>query len=163
MRGARSIGVIAVRTLTVVLVIVIAIGVGAVLLRFRNELGLGAPPPTTPAHSVAPTLAASPSPTASAASTPANATVTFCGRATRYASDGAQMLLTLELGTTSQQFDLQYQFAQTPPPTDIGDRLARGETQLLRVEGQQRTPDSGAPAGAIALRNWDLLRVSACA
>ncbi len=161
-----SVSVIAVRALAVVLVIVLAMGVGAVLLRFRGELGLGAPSPTAPTLSAspsptAPTLSASPSPTASAPSGPTNAAVTFCGRVTRYASDGAQMLLTLEAGTSSQQFNLQYQFARTPPPTDIGDRLARGETQFLRVEGQLRTPDSGAPL-ATALQDWVLLRVSAC-
>ncbi len=71
------------------------------------------------------------------------------------------MLLTLTVGTASQQFNLQHQFAQRPPPTDIGDRLARGETQLLRVTGRQSDPDSASP-GAISLRDYVVERVSAC-
>lgn len=71
------------------------------------------------------------------------------------------MLLTLTAGTASQQFNLQYQFAQRPPPTDIGDRLARGEAQLLRVTGRQSDPDSGS-SGAISLRDYVVDRVTAC-
>ncbi len=144
------------RSAVVILTVIVALGIGALITRVRSG-DIGTVPSASPTIASA-TVAPSLSPP-SAASSPA--IVTFCGAVTRYASDGAHMLLTLTAGTASQQFNLQYQFAQRPAPTDIGDRLARGETQLLRVTGRQSDPDSGSP-GAISLRDYAVERVTAC-
>ncbi len=125
---------------------------GALLLRIPKELVLPATSPTPSER-----LALSPSPS----SAPTDLTVSLCGRLTRYASDGAHMLLTLEVGTTSRLVNLQYQFARTPPPSDIGDRNARGDTQFLQIDGRRRPPDSSA-SSAITLDDWTLVRVAAC-
>jgi hypothetical protein len=146
----------ALRAGVVVGTIVLAIGLGTLLTRLRTpDLGVG--PPTVRTTSSVSSPGSSPTPTA----TSGPATVMFCGAATRYAADGAHMLLTLTSGAARQQFNLQYQFAKILPPTDIGDRLARGETQLLRVEGRQVEPDSGSPS-ALTLRDYVVGRVNSC-
>jgi hypothetical protein len=149
----------AMRISAIIIVFVIAVGASGLLLRFRRDLGLEGPSPTIGAPSASPSATASA--TATASGRPTDVTVNFCGRVTRYASDGAQMLISLESGSTSEQFSLQYQMARTPPPRDIGDRLAAGETQLLHIDGLKRPSDSGAPL-AIALQDYVVQHVSAC-
>jgi len=84
-----------------------------------------------------------------------------CGSVTGYASDGAQMLLTLSAGTTATQYHLQYQFASVRPPADIGDRLASKTDQLVQVYGRQVPPDSGS-LNAVGLRDFTATRVTTC-
>ncbi len=84
-----------------------------------------------------------------------------CGSVTGYASDGAQMLLTLSAGTTATQYNLQYQFASVRPPADIGDRLASKTDQLVQVYGRQVPPDSGS-LNAVGLRDFTATRVTTC-
>ena len=144
------------RVAVALLAVIFALGIGALITRARSgdQSAVPVESPSTASATVTPSRSP-----LSATSSPA--IVTFCGAVTRYAADGAQMLLTLAAGTVSQQFNLQYQFAQRPAPTDIGDRLARGETQLLRVTGRESDPDSGSP-GAISLRDYAVERVTAC-
>ena len=145
------------RAAVVMLTVIVALGIGALITRVRSG-DLGTVPSASPTIAWATVTPSSPTTSATTSTTSSPAIVTFCGAVTRYASDGAHMLLTLTVGTASQQFNLQYQFAQRPPPTDIGDRLARGETQLQRVTGQQSDPDSASP-GAISLRDYVVERV----
>jgi len=148
------------RAAVVMLTVIVALWIGAFITRVRSE-DLGTVPSASPTTASATVTASRPSPSATTSTTSSPAIVMFCGAVTRYAADGAHMLLTLTVGTASQQFNLQYQFAQRPPPTDVGDRLARGETQLLRVTGRQSDPDSGSP-GATSLRDYVVERVGAC-
>ena len=145
---------VAQRVVVALLTIVVALGIAAVITRVRDGDPGGMP-------SASPSLAPSTSVTLPTSTASSPALVNFCGTVTRYAADGAHMLLTLAAGTVSQQFNLQYQFAQRTPPTDIGDRFARGESQLLRVVGRESVPDSGSP-GAITLRDYLVERVTAC-
>jgi hypothetical protein len=71
------------------------------------------------------------------------------------------MLLTLTSGSNSTQYNLQYQFAASPPPRDIGTRFAERGPQLIRVSGRQVAPDSGSPT-AVSLREFTVVRVQAC-
>ena len=87
--------------------------------------------------------------------------VTACGEVIGYASDGAHMLLTLSTGNTQTQYNLQYQFASSPPLSDIGTRCAEHTPQLIRVSGRQAAPDSGSPA-AVSLREFTVTRLDSC-
>jgi len=87
--------------------------------------------------------------------------VGVCGSVTAYAADGAHMLLTLNSRGTTMQFNLQYQFAKDPPPTDIGDRLAANTPQLLRLVGRLADPDTGSLSSR-RLEDFSITRVSAC-
>ncbi|HYR92599.1 MAG TPA: hypothetical protein VEP48_00205 [Methylomirabilota bacterium] len=87
--------------------------------------------------------------------------VGVCGSVTAYAADGAHMLLTLTSRGTTMQFNLQYQFAKDPPPTDIGDRLAANTPQLLRLVGRLADPDTGSLSSR-RLEDFSITRVSAC-
>ena len=84
-----------------------------------------------------------------------------CGSVTGYASDGAQMLVTLIAGGVSTQYYLGKQFVGGTFPTDIGDRLAAHTSQLLLITGAQVAPDTGSP-NAIGLRRWNVARVTGC-
>jgi hypothetical protein len=84
-----------------------------------------------------------------------------CGSVTAYAADGAHMLLTLTSRGTTMQFNLQYQFAKDPPPTDIGDRLAGSTPQVLRLQGRLADPDTGSLSSR-RLEDFSITRVSAC-
>ena len=149
--------VVARRAVVLILAIIIAVGVGDLVNRLRS----GDLPTSTPPASPSALASASLSPSQTASATSTTAMVTYCGTVARYAADGAHMLLTLTDGSTTAQFNLQYQFAQRPPPTDIGDRFARGETQLLRVTGRGTEPDGGS-GGATTLRDFLVERVTSC-
>ena len=71
------------------------------------------------------------------------------------------MLLTLSAAGARTQYNLQYQFEASPPPSDIGARFAQHTPQLLNVSGRQVAPDSGSP-NAVSLRDWTATRVDAC-
>ena len=91
----------------------------------------------------------------------ATAALDSCGSVTRYAADGAQMLITLQAGGVSTQYFLEYQFAGDPAPKDIGDRLAAQTPQLLLITGRQVPPAVGAPS-AINLHEYNVARVTGC-
>ncbi len=84
-----------------------------------------------------------------------------CGPVIGYASDGAQMRLTIGTAGASAEFRLEYQFASAPPPRDIGDVLAAHAAQMVRVSGHEVPPDSGSPA-AISFRDFTVERVPSC-
>ena len=92
---------------------------------------------------------------------PALVATDSCGSVTGFAGDGAHMLLTLTAGTTATQYRLEYQYAYSPAPTDIGDRFATKTPQLLLITGRQFPPDSSSP-NAISLRQYNVARVSSC-
>jgi hypothetical protein len=87
--------------------------------------------------------------------------LTACGLVTGYASDGARMLLTLSTSDGTLQFNLEYQFASSPPPNDIGTRFAAKMPELIRVVGEQVPPDTGSP-NAIRLKDFTVTRVDSC-
>lgn len=84
-----------------------------------------------------------------------------CGSVTGFAGDGAHILLTLTAGGTSTQYRLEYQFAYSAAPTDIGDRFSKNTPQLLLLTGRQYPPDSSSP-NAISLRQYNVARVTSC-
>ncbi|MDE3103402.1 MAG: hypothetical protein KGJ98_14370 [Chloroflexota bacterium] len=71
------------------------------------------------------------------------------------------MLLTLSADDTKTQYNLQYQFAASPPPTDIGTRFAEHTSQLIQVNGRQVPPDTGTP-NAVSLRDFTVTHVDRC-
>lgn len=91
----------------------------------------------------------------------ATAAIDSCGSVTRYAADGAHMLVTLLAGGVTTQYGLQYQFAGDAGPTDIGTLLSTNTPQTLLITGRQFPPDSGAPS-AINLHDYNVARVSSC-
>lgn len=103
-------------------------------------------PPVWPAPSATPTVSGQ---------------LTTCGLVTGYASDSAHMLLTLNADGSQTQYNLQYQFEASPPPSDLGARFAQHTPQSLRVTGRQAAPDSGTP-NAVSLRDWMVTRVDSC-
>ena len=84
-----------------------------------------------------------------------------CGSVTAYAADGAHMLITLTVGGTATQYNLEFQFANHTAPTDIGTRLSANTPQLLLLTGRQFPADTGSP-NAISLRQYNVARVSSC-
>jgi hypothetical protein len=92
---------------------------------------------------------------------PALVATDSCGSVTGFAGDGAHILLTLTAGATATQYRLEYQFAYSPAPTDIGDRFATKTPQVLLITGRQFPPDSSSP-NAISLRQYNVARVSSC-
>jgi len=125
---------------------VLVLGI-VLLIMLRPRLAVApAPFATTPALTLAPS---------------ASGQVVSCGLVTAYASDGAQMRLTLDAGGVTTQYRLEYQFAAAPPPKDIGDRLGARTPQYLRVSGRPALSDSSS--SAIALRDFIVMRVDACA
>lgn len=106
-------------------------------------------------------IAAPVTPTAAASATTVSNQIVACGLVIRYAADGAQMLVTLSSAGAQTQYNLQKQFAASSPPPDIGDRLAAGTPQTLRITGRQVAPDSGSP-NAISLRDFTVTRVDSC-
>jgi hypothetical protein len=91
----------------------------------------------------------------------ATAAIDSCGSVTRYAADGAHMLVTLLAGGVTTQYDLQYQFAGDAAPTDIGTQFSKNMPQMLLITGRQFPPDSGA-ANAINLHDYNVARVTSC-
>ena len=91
----------------------------------------------------------------------ATASTDSCGSVTRYAADGAQMLITLLAGGVAAQYFLEYQFAGDAAPKDIGDRLSANIPQTLLITGRQVPPAAGAP-GAINLHEYNVARVTSC-
>lgn len=91
----------------------------------------------------------------------ATAAIDSCGSVTRYAADGAQMLITLLAGGVSTQYFLEFQFAGDAAPKDIGDRLAAQTPQTLLITGRQVPPAVGA-SGAINLHEYNVARVTGC-
>lgn len=142
--------------------------VAACVIALSGCASVSVPVPTPTATALtttaAPTVAA---PVTSAPTTPPTAAPTApadavaCGSVTAYASDGAQMHLTLTSGSVSTKYSLQYQFASVRPPADIGDRLASKTDQLVEVYGRQVPPDSGA-LNAVGLRDFTATRVATC-
>ena len=84
-----------------------------------------------------------------------------CGSVTRYAADGAQMLISLLAGGVTTQYFLEYQFAGDIAPNDIGNQLSANIPQILLITGRQVPPAAGAP-GAINLHEYNVARVTSC-
>jgi len=148
---------------TAVLIAALIVGFG---LRDRNSQATASPSPT-PAFITLPLPASSPPATPSPAATwslstaPLGAIAVACGSVTGYASDGAQMLLTLGSGSMTTQYHLEYHFASVRPPADIGDRFASKTDQLVQVYGRQ-VPASPGSANAVRLRDFTATRVTTC-
>lgn len=78
-------------------------------------------------------------------------------------SDGAHMLLTMSSGgSANATYSLESQFESGggAHPLDIDGRVAG---TLAWLSGRQVPADSGAPAGAVGLREWMLRRATSCA
>lgn len=122
---------------------------------------VGSPITTTPGPSVSQTSRPTP---AVGTPTPASLLAGVCGLVIgSVPSDGAHMLLTLSSAASpTVTYSLQYQFESGGGvhPMDIDGRVVG---TMAWLSGRQVPAETGAPAGAVELRDWTLRRALSCA
>ncbi len=132
--------------------------VRALILIGLLSVACTAPPAVTTTAPVAATMAPTPG-----TPTPAALLAGVCGSVVGSPrSDGAQMFLTLTSdGGANTTYELQYQFERGggAHPLDIDGRVAG---TLAWLSGRQVPANTGAPAGAVGLREWTLRRATSC-
>jgi hypothetical protein len=152
---------------TIAAVVLLLVAVLGLLYVAREQVAptttVPSSPPTAIAVSTPPIVAQTAPPPAVGTPTPASLLAGVCGSVIGgVPSDGAHMLLTLTSGGSSNTtFSVEYQFESGGGvhPLDIDGRVAG---TMAWTSGRQVPADPGAPAGAIALRDWTLRRAMSC-